>query len=185
MGSRHAGPREGLDAIGDGVIVAQQLEIIRARLGLTTDQWLVTSADKVAAHAATGFALPRYAWVPTQDAFDAPERAGVSRASGQRQLLTRVAGLELHLWAETQDDAETRLNDVIVAWLNEANTSVAFQKANWHAESTIGRGVLLTLNMRVKVPILDRARRTARATKIAADTSGSTPDDGWLDCGES
>lgn len=163
------------------MIISDALEVIRTRLELAADVWHV-GADKLAEHRATTppLATPRYVWVPTMDRFLPPERL----SKNPRVLLTRLAGLELHLWADDQDDAETRLLDVIVAWLAEANTSVAFEKANWHTDSLIGRGVLVTLNLTVKIPVTAATKPTAQATTIEPDTSDTAQGDGFLDNGE-
>lgn len=159
--------------------VTEALEIIRARLGVDAAAWLV-GADKLAEHAATGFARPRYVWVPTEDRFGPPERTG----GNPRQLLTRLAGLELHLWADTLADAEDRISAVIVAWLEVANTSAMIDRVNWHTDSAIGRGVPVTLAMRVKLPITRAARPTVQPQTVEPDTSDSSAGDGNLDWGE-
>lgn len=159
--------------------LTEALEIVRARLGIAAAAWHV-GADKLREHEATGFAKPRYVWVPTSDRFGPPERAG----GNPRQLLTRLAGVELHLWAATVDDAEDRITDVIVEWLAVANTSVMFDALNWHTDSVIGRGVPVTLTLRVKLPVTRPARATVKPQTVEHDTSSSAQGDGYLDAGE-
>lgn len=159
--------------------IADALEVIRARLAIDAAAWLV-GADKLSEHQATGFMRPRYVWVPTRDGFGPPERSGGS----QRQVLTRFAGLELHLWADTLDDAETRINNVIVAWLAVANTSVVFDAITWHTDSAIGRGIPVVLGMRVKVPVTRASMPTVRPTTVEHDPSGAVAGDGILQTGE-
>lgn len=161
-------------------IVAEQLELVRQRLGVDEAAWLVVSADRTAADMAAGKPRPRYVWVPTRDRFGPPTRAG----GNPRQLYTRLAGLELHLWTDSQDDGETRLHDVIRAWHLEASGSVTFEVANWH-ESPVNRGFLVTLEIRVAIPVLDAPKPVARATKLAPDPAGIAHGDGNLDSGES
>lgn len=160
--------------------LTQFLEAVRARLAVDADRWKV-DVDEVAEHAATSpaFQVPRYVWVPTRDRFGPAERAG----GNPHQLYTREAGVELHLWAETVDDAETRMLAVIGAMHAEGATSVMFDAANWSGPSIIGRGVLLTLECRVKLPVTRAAQPTAQATTIEPDTAGAAQD-GVLQWGE-
>lgn len=155
------------------------LETIRTRLAIAEEAWHI-GADKLANDEATGFARPRYVWVPTRDTFGPPERVG----GNPKQLLTRFAGLELHLWADTIDDADDRVHAVIAAWMAEANTSVVFDAINWHSDSVIGRGVPVTLAMRVKVPVLAATLRTVRPNAVQFDASGAAQGDRNLDAGE-
>ncbi len=160
--------------------LVQLLAAVRVRLGVDASQWKI-DVDEVAEHAATtpAFQTPRYVWVPTRDKFGPAERVG----GNPRQLYTREAGVELHLWTVSVDDAETRMLAVINALHAEAATSVAFDAANWSGPSIIGRGVLLTLELRVKLPVLRATVPTAQADTIEPDTSGAVPD-GQLQWGE-
>lgn len=160
--------------------VADALEVLRARIGIPAEQWVVSDADRLSDHLATELARPRYVWVPTRDTFGPPERAG---GSG-RALYTRSAGLELHLWTDTQADAEERITNVIRAWHAEANTSAQPIALNWHAASSVGRGTLVTLTMELRVPIAAVALRTVRPTTVEPDASDAVQGDGALDWGE-
>lgn len=156
--------------------VGQLLEIVRTRLGIASEAWHI-GADRLAGD---DFARPRYVWVPTRDPITRPERAG----GNPRQLFTRDAGLELHLWTETLDDAEARIEAVMVAWYLEAHGSLTLESINWHpGESSIDRGFLTTLSMRVRIPVTE-TKPTAKATALAIDTTGIVHGDGNLDSGE-
>ncbi len=163
------------------MLVTEFLEAVRTRLSIESSRWLV-EVDEVADHAATTpkFQTPRYVWVPTRDTFAPPERAG----GNPRPILTREAGLELHLWADTVADAETRLLSVLVALHEEGATSVLFGAANWSGPSAIGRGVLVTLEMRLKTPVVRAAAAVGQATSVAPDTADIAQGDGKLDWGE-
>lgn len=163
------------------MLVTEFLGAVRSRLGIAADRWLV-EVDEVADHAATTpkFQTPRYVWVPTRDTFAPPERAG----GNPRPVLTREAGLELHLWADTVADAETRLLAVLLALHDEGATSVMFGSANWSGPSAIGRGVLVTLELRLKTPVVRAAAAVGQATTVAPDASEAVQGDGNLDWGE-
>lgn len=161
------------------MIVVEQLEKVRARLGIDPEAWLVVPADRTAADRAASFSRPRYVWVPVEGRFGPPERVG----GNPRQICTRLFELELHLWSDSWDDAETRLHAVLCAWHAEASGSVIFQHENWH-ESAVGRGFLVTLRLQVKIPVV-HAKRVARVTRLEPDTTSIAHGNGNLDSGES
>lgn len=160
--------------------VSEFLSLVRERLGVDADRWLVR-ADRLADDEAADFPRPRYVWVPTFERFGPPERAG----GNPRPILTREAGLELHLWSDGYDACEDLLLDVIGALHDEGATSVIFDRVTWTDESAIGRGWLVTLEVRIKTPVTRRAYGTGRAQQVQPDTSDSVADDGNLDWGES
>jgi hypothetical protein len=163
--------------------LSEILEVVRARLAVPIDQWVV-DVDTLAAHEATTPALerPRYVWVPTRDGFGAPERAG----GRQRALFTRNAGVELHMWADNVQDGETRLNAILVALHAEMNTSFQPGAVNWPTgPSLVGRGFLVTFEATIKIPVCAAANGVVRITAVAPDNTDTVVGDGKPDWGES
>lgn len=142
--------------------------------GIETARWLL-GWDKVAQHAAP----PRYVWVPRRGRYSPPERAG----GNPRQLLTRLAELEVHIWGVSFGDTEARLHDLIRGLLVAAPTSVQVLEEDWDAQSVVERGSLVILRLAVKLPIVDVPKRAARAVTIVPDATDAAPD-GVLQWGE-
>jgi hypothetical protein len=157
-------------------VIANLIEAARVRLAIATpDHWAI-GASKLAQHAAP----PRYVWVPTRDRFGPAERAG----GRQRALFTRIAGVDLHLWASDVADAEARMHAVINALYQEGATSVMPEGTEWVPEAVTERGTLVVLSLAIKVPVCEPAAAVAQATQALPDNTTTVAGDGKLDWGE-
>jgi hypothetical protein len=103
---------------------------------------------------------PRIVWVPTEDSF------GSGQGGMQpRQVKTRIAGLEVHVWAASFADTETLLHDMVCALDAVARTSFEPRGVSWITEGKlISKGAVAVLGVVFHVPVTKSAPSLVSAT---------------------
>jgi hypothetical protein len=157
-------------------MISELNEACRVRLGITAPGHWEIGADKAQKHGSP----PRWVWIPTRDRFGPAERAG----GRQRALFTRLCGVELQIWGTSLADTEARLHNTIAALHLEGATSVQLEAAHWEPQSVQERGVLVVLQLTIKVPVTAAAAAVVQATQVGPDNTGTVAGDGKLDWGE-
>jgi hypothetical protein len=158
-------------------VISNLIEAVRIRLGIAAPTHWEIGEDKAQKHGSP----PRWVWIPRRDRFGPAERIG----GANRVLLTRICGVELQIWGANLADTETRLHDTITALHLEGATSVQLEQADWEPQSVQERGVLVVLQLSIKVPVLRPAAETVNVEAVAPDNTGTVTGDGKLDWGES
>lgn len=92
---------------------------------------------------------PRIIWVPTEDSFGSPQ-GGMT----PRQVKTRHAGFEVHVWAISYASAELMLHELVCALDAVARTSYEPRGVTWITEGElISKGAVCVLGMTFSVPV--------------------------------
>ena len=92
--------------------------------------------------------------------------------------------VEIHIWADTLDNAIARLHAVYAAVRQVGRVGAFASTARWDAALINESGYLVILPVEIAFVISDEAiteNTTATITSIGCDETPS-PDDGWIDC---
>lgn len=111
---------------------------------------------------------PRLVWVPSTDTF------GPAESVGRGQLRTRLAGCFCRVWGRDFAEAESLLNDLIVAVHAVSVGSYQLGNADWLTKgSATTLGAACDLDLIFSVPVT--ARQTTRAITATESTVVSEP----------
>jgi hypothetical protein len=111
-----------------------------------------TTCEMTAAAVDYNQAPPRVVFVPTGETFVGPERAGTS-------LLTRMAGVQAHIWgagntpAEAQTATEVLLNHLVAAIHTCALGSYGLNSGRWYGGHDGEHGFVYVLDWFLKIPL--------------------------------
>ena len=109
----------------------------------------------------------RIVWVPYDDSFG----PAVQVCGKPRAVATRVAGVEVHVWAATLAEAEALLNDLIVAWHGATGGHYDIRGGEWKfAGELMNDGVGYLLRLTAHVPIVRAAPVTVRPETTTSTT---------------
>jgi hypothetical protein len=110
---------------------------------------------------------PRVVWVPNRERMEPADNPG----SDPRQLATRAAGVQVHVWGSDYDATETLLNQVISAIHNSAQLWGAYKltgEAGWLALD--GRFTVLgrcyVFEVEFLIPVVEGPYTTGLVTSI-------------------
>lgn len=110
----------------------------------------------------------RIVWVPADDSFGPAVQVG-----GQpRAVATRVAGVEVHVWAPDLAEAETLVNDLVVAWHAATGGHYDLRGGEWKtAGELMNDGIGYLLRLTAHLPVV-----RAAPAKVRPETTTSTTD---------
>jgi hypothetical protein len=110
-------------------------------------------------HLAAEGAPPRVVWVPTEDSFGPAEKGGVE----PRQLRTRIAGVEAHVWGQDLAATEALVNSVIAAVHAAAHGSYAVSSGRWYGQDgeVLHFGTVCVLSFQFRIPVTAPTYETA------------------------
>lgn len=131
-------------------------------------------------------APPRYVWVPSISRFDAPRSSSTGAARQPRDLLTHMLEVDVHVWADTLDNAIAQMHGVIAAVRQVCGNGIEIDRARWENAQVTDRGYLVVLGVAIPLVVSEAAitqLTTATVTAIGCDvTPPENADDGWIDC---
>jgi hypothetical protein len=121
-------------------------------------------------HLGANDAHTRIVWVPSDDSFAPAVQVG----GNPRAVATRVAGVEVHVWAATMAEAEALVNDLVVAWHGATGRHYDLRGGEWKTAGELmndGFGYLLRLTAHLPIvraaPVTVRPETTTSTTDIA------------------
>ncbi len=158
------------------------IEAVRTRLGVAADIWL-TGAHNLGSSGAP----PRYVWVPRQDSIQGAGLSSSFAARLPRPLLTRVAGVECHVWGATLAATETMAHAVVAAAHELWKGEISFNGIAWPEEAWSDSGIVAVVRIGFHIPITAVALESlqaAQATIIECDDTPPVTPDRYIECCE-
>lgn len=125
-------------------------------------------------------APPWLVWVPTRDTFG-PPRNRASSLKVPKPLLTRLAGVDLHVYAvdtvgtDHLGATETFVNRVLYALAEVLQSDLSVEGGEWEAVDVAQYGRGYVLHLRIAIPVIPYATPVTTTTahlSTAADLTG-------------
>ena len=108
-------------------------------------------------------APPRLVWVPGRDSFGPAEKGGTA----PRQLRTRIARFDVHVWGADFEATEALVNDTIAAIYLMTRGSFELSEGEWvTAGELLAFGAVCILGVSFKIPVTEAPSTTKVVTTI-------------------
>ena len=157
---------------------------VHTTLATPSDQWFIGDY-----HRGTNGAPPRYVWVPTQDRIGGPLEGSAFASRTPRNLFTRYAGIECHVWGTTLPATEAMAHAIVAGIYAQlgALSYEAIDGIRWPPEAMNSDGFLAIVSLSLPIPITAAPIETVGTATFETiecdDTPPATPD-GYVECCE-
>lgn len=128
-------------------MIADLIRPVQAALNVVAPSEVVHTLDAVASEAAP----PRFVWLPTTIAFKDATNVGDS----PRSLADAPWSWDVHCWAEDIDQAWDMCSALATALREVGSVDASVESAAWKAASWATDGVVLVVEVRIVVPLLE------------------------------